>query len=100
MRHWLLPERWSWSEPGDPTRLSDPDDRPDDDAPDPAAERGDGPARGHAPEAGGDKPRVCAYCAQSLEDCPTCGDDWRLRRCGHCSLGLRCPTHHSYWIAR
>ncbi|HEY2723280.1 MAG TPA: hypothetical protein VGI84_01215 [Pseudonocardiaceae bacterium] len=59
-----------------------------------------GPVLG--PRRPGPKPAsgACAYCAVALQACPDCGQDWRANRCTTCSLGLRCPTHGSYWLAR
>jgi hypothetical protein len=51
--------------------------------------------RSAAPTATG----VCAYCRSPLLPCPDCHQDWRATRCTSCGLGLRCPTHHSYWLA-
>ena len=43
---------------------------------------------------------TCGYCASRLILCPGCQGNWRAHHCGNCSLGLRCPTHRTYWLAR
>lgn len=43
---------------------------------------------------------LCSYCASTLLPCPGCRGDWRALDCGKCALGLRCPTHSTYWLAR
>jgi hypothetical protein len=43
---------------------------------------------------------ACRYCASPLLLCPGCKGNWRAHCCRNCSLGLRCPTHRTYWLAR
>lgn len=39
----------------------------------------------------------CRRCAADLVTCVTCEGSWHAARCGHCSLGLICPVHITFW---